>query len=260
MTPCEFKDFLAGLDAEMPSVGDHLGKHTRMMAPWQRELADISLGDAVEALRRMRRGDAERPASVLDRDCFPAFVQTAVGAIRFERLTRVQAEEDAQKRLRTGSTDLVKVGMRAAFCEVLQERKRALAGGEDPNAAGKALATKLFSELPEDRRDRVKCRVCRDLGAVECWDLRAMADARHAILQSEEPTTSAWRTCWVQCSCEAGKAQWTRQVGKSVDHAEMPRFDPLKWVLASEGHQALLEWASHWRPANYQDFGAYAGN
>jgi len=260
MSPLEFKAFVSTLDAEMPSVADHLRRHTAMSPAWQRELADVSLADAVEALRRMRRGDADRPASQSDRDCFPAFVQTAAGAIRFERTAKAQAEEGAQKGFVAGANHEVKVGMRDAFRQVLQERKRAQADGEDPNAAGHALASKLFSDLPEDRRDRRKCRICRDLGSVECWDITAMADARHAILQNVEPTTSLWRTCWVQCSCEAGKAQWTRQIGKSVDHADMPRFDPLKWVLTSEGHQALLEWAANWRPANYQDFGAYAGN
>ena len=260
MTPSEFKDFVATLDAEMPSVGDHLRKHTLMAAPWQRELADISLGDAVEALRRMRRGDAERPASVLDRDCFPAFLQTAAGAIRSERTARAQAEEDAQKGFVPGANHEVKVGMREAFRQVLQERKRALADGEDPQSAGHELATKLFGDLPEDRRDRMKCRVCRDHGSVECWDLGAMADARRAIVQDVEPRPETWRTCWVQCICEAGKAQWSTTVGKSVVKADLPRFDPLKWVLASEGHQALLEWAANWRPANYQDFGTYSGN
>ena len=182
------------------------------------------------------------------------------GAIRLERTTKAQAEEDAQKGFVAGANHVVKVGMRDAFRQVCQERKRALADGEDPDAAAHALATKLFSDLPEDRRDRRKCRVCRDRGSVECWDRGAMADARLSIVHDVPAHPELWRTSWVQCSCEAGKAQWTERLGKSVVKTDLPRFDPVKWVLVSEGQEALLEWAANWRAANYQDFGAYSGN
>ena len=187
-------------------------------------------------------------------------MQTAAGAIRFERSAKAQVEEDARKGFVAGANHAVKIGMRDAYRQVCQERKRATADGENPNAAGHVLAARLFADLPEDRRDRMKCRICRDHGSVESWDIGAMADARRSIAHGVEPQPDTWRTCWVQCSCEAGKPQWTTTVGKSVVKTDLPRFDPLKWVLVSEGQQALLELADNYRPANYQDFGAYSGN
>jgi hypothetical protein len=260
MNPSEFAAFTATMEAEMPSMADHLRRHPAMAASWVRELEDINPADAKEALARIRRGDAEGPANVYDRDCFPAFIQRAAAAIRYERTLKAQAVEDSQKTFRSGAMEYATVTMRDAFRQVCAERARARKAGQDPDVAGREMARSLFADMPEDRRDRVKCRTCRDHGWVECWDLGAMQDARRAITQDVEPRPDAWRTCYVSCSCEAGRQHWVTRTGSTVSKDDLPRFDELKWVRVSEGKQALLEWAERYRPANYQHFGAYAGN
>lgn len=257
MTSAEFKTWLKLLESQMPGLSSGIHKHPAMLVAWERELEDVSLQDASEAVSRMRRGEAERPAPS-ERDYFPAFVLTAVQAIRFERVQTQQAEEDAQKHFRSGASDFVKVGMKQAYVAACEEYRRAKAAGENPEAAVHSLVTELFDDGRVDMRDAFKCRTCRDRGTVECWDIQAMQDARRSVMGNVDAHPERWRTVHVSCSCSAGKATWAQRQGQAVKKREMPRYDDKRWVRADAGVDALLEWAANYRPPNYVDFGEYS--
>lgn len=256
MTIDEFPQFMSALEAQMPTIAAHAGKHPAMLASWRREVEDITLADAAEAISRMRRGDSARPG-MLDRDFFPAFLQSAVSELRYERIQQQQAAEDAGKLLQTGANVLVKVSMAECFKAACEERRRATEAGEDPETAVHEVVKKMLADVPEDKRDRMRCRTCRDTGVVECWNVAAMADARRSIKQDVDPQGDRWRTCHVSCNCQVGKSKWTSRTGGSVKQDDMPRYEDGKWVRVSIGRQALLEWAAAYKPANYSDFGDY---
>lgn len=257
MTQSEFaKDFPRHLGVELPQIADWFRRHPATAAAWWRELEPIPIRVAVDAMRAMRTGDTPKPQPA-DWDCFPAFVQTYHERSRAADLAKQQAEEDAQKALRShawryvtetpGLGEVYRTGRLAA-----QDAKSA---GMDPVAAFRAATADAFSQMPDDPRDGA-CRQCRGVGSVRVWGVGTMRDARAAVTGRLPADRIRWNEAWVSCTCDKAKSKWAKPSGKTFETRDLPQIDG-DWVEVAAGQDALLDWARNWRPPNWNDFGEY---
>lgn len=109
---------------------------------------------------------------------------------------------------------------------------------------------------------RIKCRQCRDGGLVMCWDVATMAAMRR--YQQGGPAVRRWYVCGVACGCQSGNRFGATAVqrGKTIDTVKRCQYDEDRWVRLtgdeSVDRQALADWAEHYRPTNYSDFGEHS--
>ena len=156
MTREQFPAFVAALHERMPSYTAHLERYPGLKIGWSMDLDAVTLDEALDAVRRMAAGEAEKPPEH-ERDFLPLYVIQAAKAARNERTRAAQQAEDAVKHdyPERGAWQYVtreEPSMAEMYRQLCAERKRLRAQGcteREIDEGAHRLANKLFGK-PEN--------------------------------------------------------------------------------------------------------------